>query len=223
MQLYQVQSKLIWGTLNFFAIKYTQQHVFQLLNKKENMMKKILAILALTISGSVFAGSISFEGQSLDGHSGSADQKNFNMTARGAINDTFTAHAQVSTTQTNSTNAVSTRLETGITGAVGLFGPVNGYTTVAIGEAYKSAGNFAYYSVEPGITAPIGTTGLTARLGYRYRTAFNNENVNNDTTQTARVGLSYAITKQDSVGVRYDKVTGDTKQNGYAVNYTRSF
>jgi hypothetical protein len=186
-------------------------------------MKKILAILALTISSSVFAGSISFEGQALDGNTGTADQKNFNMTARGSINDTFTAHAQVSTTQTDSTNAVSTRLETGVTGQVKLFGPVSGYTTVAVGEAYKSAGNFAYYSVEPGITAPIGATGLTARVGYRYRTAFNNANVNNDTTQTARVGLSYALTKQDTIGVRYDKVNGDAHQNGYAVNYTRSF
>jgi hypothetical protein len=186
-------------------------------------MKKILAILALAISSSAFAGSISFEGQALDGNSGTPDQKNFNMTARGSINDNFTAHAQVSTTQTNSTNAVSTRLETGVTGTVGLFGPVKGYTTLAIGEAYKSAGNFAYYSVEPGVLMPIASTGLTARVGYRYRTAFNDANVNNDTTQTVRVGLSYAITKQDSVGVRYDKVSGDGHQNGYAVNYTRSF
>jgi hypothetical protein len=186
-------------------------------------MKKILAILALAISGTAFAGSISFEGQALNGIDGTRDQKNFNMTARGAINNTFTAHAQVSTTQTDVSNAVSTRLETGVSGSVGLFGPVKGYTTVAIGEMFKSTGNFAYYSVEPGITAPIGSTGLTARVGYRYRTAFKDANVNNDTTQTARVGLSYAINKQDSVGVRYDKVNGDAHQNNYAVNYTRSF
>jgi len=187
-------------------------------------MKKILAILALAISGSVFAGSITFEGQNIDGQ-GSADQKNFNMTAKGSINQNFSAHAQVSTTQTDGTNAVSTRLETGLTGQVGLFGPVSGYTTVAVGEKYSTAGsgNFAYYSVEPGLSAPLGNTGLTAKVGYRYRTAFNNANVNNDTTQTVRAGVSYALTKQDAVGVRYDKVTGDVKQNVVAVNYTRSF
>jgi hypothetical protein len=187
-------------------------------------MKKILAILALAISGSVFAGSITLEGQSIDGQ-GSADQSNFNMTAKGSINQYFTAHAQVSTTQTTGTNAVSTRLETGVTGQVGLFGPVSGYTTVAVGEKYSSVspGHFAYYSVEPGVTAPIGNTGLTAKVGYRFRSAMENANVNNDTTQTIRAGLSYAVTKQDAVGVRYDKVSGDVKQNIVALNYTRSF
>jgi len=187
-------------------------------------MKKILAILALAISGSVFAGSVTIEGQDVSGQ-GSADQKNFNMTAKQDINKNFAGHVQVSTTQTDGTNAVSTRLEAGVTGSVALFGPVSGYTTVAVGEKFSSAGtgNFAYYSVEPGVTAPIGNTGLTAKVGYRYRTAFEDANVNKDTTQTIRAGLSYAVTKQDSVGVRYDQVRGDVKQNIVAVNYTRSF
>ena len=187
-------------------------------------MKKIIAILALMISGSVFAGSVSIEGQSIDGNK-SADQKNFNMTAKEDINKNFAGHVQVSTTQTDGTNAVSTRLEAGVTGSVALFGPVSGYTTVAVGEKYSSAGtgSFAYYSVEPGISAPIGNTGLTAKVGYRYRTAFENANLNLDTTHTVRAGLSYALTKQDAVGVRYDKVSGDVKQNIVAVNYTRSF
>ena len=187
-------------------------------------MKKILAILALTISGAAFAGSITIEGQDVNGQ-GSADQKNVNMTARGSINQNFTAHTQVSTNQTAGTNAVSTRLEVGVTGQVSLVGPVNGYTTVAVGEKYSTAGSgsFGYYSVEPGLSAPIGSTGLTAKVGYRYRTAMENANVNNDTTHTVRAGLSYAVTKQDSVGVRYDRVRGDVAQNVVAVNYTRSF
>jgi hypothetical protein len=187
-------------------------------------MKKLLAILTLAISGSAFAASITIEGQSIEGQ-GSADQKNFNMTAKQEINKNFVGHVQVSTTQTDSTNAVSTRLEGGVTGAVALFGPVSGYTTVALGEKYSTAGtgNFAYYSVEPGLTAPIGNTGLTAKVGYRFRSAVENANVNNDTTQTIRAGLSYAVTKQDAVGVRYDQVRGDVKQNIVAVGYTRSF
>jgi hypothetical protein len=47
--------------------------------------------------------------------------------------------------------------------------------------------------------------------------------LNGDTTETVRAGVSYALTKQDAIGVRYDKVTGDAKQNVVAVNYTRSF
>jgi hypothetical protein len=35
--------------------------------------------------------------------------------------------------------------------------------------------------------------------------------------------MSYALTKQDAVGVRYDQVRGDTNQNNLAFNYTRKF
>ena len=62
---------------------------------------------------------------------------------------------------------------------------------------------------------------MSAKLGWRYREAFNN--VNADTTRTWRAGLSYDLTKKDAVGVRYDRMRGDTNQNIVAVNYTRSF
>lgn len=188
-------------------------------------MKKAIAIMAVTLSSTVFAGSVSIEGQGLQGSNGSPDQQNVNMTARGNVSESFVVHGQVSSTQTTNptTNTVATRLETGLTGSTALFGPFKGHTTVAIGELYRATGNSSYYSVEPAVTAPIGTSGFTGRLAYRYRTAISNPNVNKDTTQTVRVGLFYAVTKQDTVGVRYDKVSGDATQNGYALNYTRSF
>ena len=58
-------------------------------------MKKLVAILTLAISGSAFAASITIEGQSIEGQ-GSADQKNFNMTAKQEINKNFVGHVQVS-------------------------------------------------------------------------------------------------------------------------------
>ena len=148
---------------------------------------------------------------------------NMNLTVRGNITPNFSSHFQVSNTQTNNTNAISNRLEAGVTAQAKLLGPVSGYTTVAVGSMHKATGNFAYYSVEPGLSAPLGSTGLTAKVGYRYRSAMQDASLNADTTQTVRAGISYAFTKQDAIGVRYDKVTGDSKQNVVAVNYTRSF
>lgn len=186
-------------------------------------MKKLLAILAITlVSGTVSAASVTIEGGSIDNSTGN-DAMNMNLTVREKITANFSGHFQVSNTQTDNTNAISNRLEAGVTGQIKLLGPVSGYTTVAVGQMFKAAGNFSYYSVEPGLSAPIGNTGLTAKVGYRYRTSMENANVNLDTTQTVRAGVSYAFTKQDAVGVRYDKVTGDSKQNVIAVNYTRSF
>jgi hypothetical protein len=186
-------------------------------------MKKLLAILAITlVSGTVSAASVTIEGQGIDNSTGN-DAMNMNLTVRGSITPNFSGHFQVSNTQTDNTNAIANRLEAGVTAQAKLLGPVSGYTTVAVGQMYKATGNFAYYSVEPGLSAPIGSTGLTAKVGYRYRSAMQDAALKGDTTETVRAGVSYALTKQDAIGVRYDKVTGDAKQNVVAVNYTRSF
>ena len=186
-------------------------------------MKKILAgLVALTLSGMVFAGSVTIEGAAINTIGGN-DQRNTNFTLSESINSTFSVHTQLSSTQTDNTNAVSTRLEVGGTATVPLYGPVLGYTKVAYGEKYSTSGQFQYYSVEPGVSAPIGNTGLTAKVGYRFRTAVSDPNVNKDTTQTVRVGVAYAINKEHAVGFRFDKITGDSRQDGYNVFYTRSF
>jgi len=186
-------------------------------------MKKILAgLVALALSGMVFAGSVTVEGAKINTIGGN-DQMNTNFTLSESINSTFGVHAQVSSSQTDNTNAVITRLEVGGTATAPLFGPISGYTKVAFGEKYSTSGQFQYYSVEPGFTAPIGSTGLTAKVGYRFRTAVINANVNNDTTQTVRVGVAYAINKENAVGFRFDRITGDSRQDGYNVFYTRSF
>ena len=122
----------------------------------------------------------------------------------------------------DSTGAVSnSRIEGSVTGrtTLGFFSP---YLRLGVGQKFTTITNYSYYSVEPGITAPLANTGLTARLGYRYRTAVDS-NTYADTTDTWRLGLSYALTKQDTVGIRYDQVRGDTNQNNWAFNYTRNF
>ena len=91
----------------------------------------------------------------------------------------------------------------------------------ALGQKFTSATNFTYYSVEPGVAVPVGSTGVTAKVGYRFRNAI--DTANNDTTRTWRAGLSYDLTAKDTIGVRYDKMRGDTNQNIVAVNYTRGF
>ena len=184
-------------------------------------MKKILAIVTLTISSSVFAGSVTMEGMKLNTIAGN-DQRNTNFTVSEDLNKTLSIHTQLSSTQTDNTNAVSTRLEAGVTATTTLVGTVKGYSKLAIGEKYSSSGQFTYFSVEPGVIVPLNQQ-VTARVGYRYRSAVNNANINNDTTDTVRIGLTYALSKRDALGVRYDRVTGDARQDGYALFYTRGF
>ena len=189
-------------------------------------MKKlsVIAVLALAaLSSQAFAqvnSSLTLEGQSLQGRDGTLDAKSFDMTARHNLNHALSGHVQASGSQTNRTNAVTTRLEAGLTGVVSLRGPFSGYTTVAVGEAFRSTGNFGFYSIEPGVRAALGA-GLTAHVGYRYRAPFDSAVA--DTTSTTRFGVSYALTKQDSVGVRYDRVMQNAKQDVIGVSYTRRF
>ena len=185
-------------------------------------MKKILTgLVALAISGMVLAGSVTVEGAKINTIGGN-DQMNTNFTLSESINNTFSVHTQLSSTQTDNTNAVSTRLEVGGTATAPLFGAINGYTKVAVGQKYSTSGSFTYYSIEPGITMPLSPS-LTAKVGYRFRTAAENANVNKDTTDTFRVGVTYAINKKDAVGFRFDRITGDSRQDGYNVFYSRSF
>jgi len=184
-------------------------------------MKKILGITAMLFAGAAFAGSVTIEGAKLNTIGGN-DQMNSNFTLSESINNTFSVHTQLSSSQTANTNAVSSRLEVGGTATAPLFGPVSGYAKVAVGQKYSTAGSFTYYSVEPGVTVPLSSS-LTAKVGYRFRTAAENANVNKDTTDTVRVGVTYAIDKVRAVGVRYDRITGDSRQDGVAVFYSHSF
>lgn len=182
-------------------------------------MKKLLAILAMATAGTVFAGSFTVEGQKIDNLT-SANQKQYSLSVKENITKEIAGDVSFSNTTTDGTGALTTRLEGGLTGTTQQVGPVIGYVRAAVGQKYSNTTDFSYYSVEPGVMIPMGN--FTGKIGYRYRSAFDST-ANGDQTNTWRAGLSYALTKKDAVGVRFDSVRGDSKQDVWAVNYTRSF
>ncbi len=185
-------------------------------------MKKILAILALAISGSVYAATATVEYQDQTGVKGTTNGSLYLLSVAEDINKNFVGGVSMNFGAKDSTGAVSnSRVEGFLTGKTTI-GIVSPYLRVGVGEKFTTVTNYPYYSVEPGVTAPLGKTGLTARLGYRFRTAFDSSTYA-DTTNTWRAGLSYAITKQDTVGIRYDQIRGDTNLNTVAFSYTRRF
>jgi len=186
-------------------------------------MKKIFAILAVAIAGSAFAAdSFTIEGQRVN-NNGSAGQSASVLGIKKDINSVFAGDLAFSNLQTEGTNSLGTRLEAGVTGAMPLASGINGYTRVALGQKYSNTTNFTYYSIEPGVTAAVpGVAGLTAKVGYRWRSA-DDAGAYNDQTHTARYSLAYALSKLDTVGVRYDRVNGDSNQKIWSVAYTRGF
>jgi hypothetical protein len=181
-------------------------------------MKKIFAILALAITGTAFAAdSFTVEGQHIN-NAGAAAQQQYVLGVKKEFGG-FAGDLAFSNAQTEGTNALSTRLEAGATVA----GPVGLYARAAVGQKYSNTTDFTYYSIEPGIAAAVpGVTGLTAKVGYRFRSAFDSTQ-NNDQTHTARYSLAYALSKDDTIAVKYDRVNGDNNQKVIAVAYSRGF
>ncbi len=183
-------------------------------------MKKTIATLAFLTAGTAFAGSATIEYQNAEGVQGTANSNLYQISVSENINKNFAIGATLNTTESESTGAVAgSRAEASLTGktTVGVLTPS---LKVATGQRFTTTGNFAYYSVEPGVSVPLAGK-VSGQLAWRYRNAYDTANA--DETKTWRAGLKYDLTRRDAVGIRFDRVRGDSNQDVWAVNYTRNF
>lgn len=182
-------------------------------------MKKFLAIIALATSVSAFAGSFTVQRQSINGV-GSSDQVLYGLSVKENITKSIAGDLGITNTQTESTKALSTRLEAGVTAAGINVGPITGYARLATGQKYSNTTSFTYYSIEPGVTAQLGNVSL--KLGHRYRSAIDST-ANNDQTHTWRASVGYNVSKNGSVGLGFDRMRGDSNSNATTVSYSHRF
>jgi hypothetical protein len=185
---------------------------------KKFTLAAILALATLTAS----AAEISLEAQDANGQGTTASQTVYQIGVKESITKNFAGDITFKNYRTNNTDILSTRYEAGLTGSVPV-GPVSAYTRVAVGEKFTSgSGGFSYYSVEPGVVAPVAfVPGLAVSLGYRFQDAFADNKA--DTTRTWRSKLGYDLTKTSTVYVGYDQQRGDSQQNITKVGYIHSF
>jgi opacity protein-like surface antigen len=128
---------------------------------------------------------------------------------------------QFRTEKLNSNNGESTnRLEAGASYQYGLTKDISLYTRGAIGEKFTSLDDYLYYSIEPGVKAQV-TKDLTAKVGYRYRDAFND--TKDEKTNTVRFGAEYAIAKDQAVTLGVDRSYGASEFVGYNAGYVIKF
>jgi hypothetical protein len=183
-------------------------------------MKKLLATAILGLASmTAMAGNVTMEYSGVQGLNGGKDATGYLFQVSETVAKNLDASAQIVTTQTSGTNSVGSRIEIGLTPKLPTaFGSL--YTKVAVGEKLTSGGPKEYYSVEPGVVVSLNKD-ISVRAGYRYRAAF--DSAIRDTTRTERLGVSYALTKKDSVNLRFDRVRGDNVQNSWNLAYTRRF
>jgi len=174
-------------------------------------MKKFIVMAALLATGTAFAGGFgAVEYSSRDGVDSTTDARATKITMGTDINQMFKADFSLRQKTDTSSNLSDTRFEGGLTGSVPVAGSLSAYGRLGVGEKFKSATNYTYYSVEPGIKYAV-TPVLSVKAGYRYRAAMDSANA--DTTRAYRLGAEYALTKNYFVGLGYDSVRGDSDYN----------
>ena len=94
------------------------------------------------------------------------------------------------------------------------------YVGARLGERITSSTHFSYYAIDSGVKFPL-VAGFTADVGARYRNAFESGKLYE--TTRGHVAVGYALTKQDSVAVRWSRSYGDEEKDGVRLQYTRSF
>lgn len=178
-------------------------------------MKKFIALAVLAFSGVAFAGGFgSVEYQGRDGVAGGADSRATKVTIGTNLSDNVKADVSLRQRTDTDNNLSDNRLEAGLTYSASIAGALSGYARGAVGEKYETNNNYTYYSVEPGVKYQL-TDALSVKAGYRYRDA--TASSNNDRTRATRLGAEYALTKNYTLGVGYDRVRGDSEFNSYNV------
>lgn len=183
-------------------------------------MKKIAVIATMMMATAAMADSITIERQNQRVIGGEENVGQYSMSYKRGLTNNLVGDVYMSTTQGELTKKLGSRLEVGLTPSMTLGGGLVASTRVALGSKYSNTGDNNYYVVEPGLQFPIAGA-LSGKVSYRWRSA--TSDANDDQTHATRFGLSYALTKVDAIGVRYDRVRGDNDQNNLAFNYVRSF
>lgn len=139
------------------------------------------------------------------------------------IKDLLTVDGGIQTTTQDISRQVTNRYEIGTTIGQNLNDTFRADVRLATGiKSVSAKQDFAYYSVEPGVTARLGD--FSARVAYRFRTAYDSVPANNnDTSNTIRYSVGYNVTKKDRVALGYDVLRGDGANNSSTISYTRSF
>ena len=101
-------------------------------------------------------------------------------------------------------------------------GVLKPYIGLRLGEKISSSAHFSHYAIDAGTKCPL-FGGLTGDIGYRYRNAF--ETSNDYQSNRYHAALSYDLTKNDSVAVRYSQAYGDSaeEKNSWRFTYSRKF
>ena len=186
-------------------------------------MKKLFAILALTMAGTAFAGSagVGFEFErERSNNSPNTFENTVSVAPYYKFDNGVKADIKFYGSREDGSKTLENKVEARIQKMWTVFPNAKLGARVSVGELFSSTKDFSYYTFEPKASYDL-TSALSLQAAYRYRNAF--DTANDYQTRTTKLGFDYAVTKKDEVGVRYLMKRGDSDTNGVEFAYTRSF
>ena len=185
--------------------------------------KSILATTMLAISGVAAAGGyVDLQYYQEENRNTHSENIKHAVTVGNKVDGGWDYSLKLETSQTELGNGsigegVEVRLRKSF--AVGVLKP---YVGLRLGEKISSSSHFSHYAVDAGTKFPL-VGALTGDIGYRYRNALQTENAYESNRYHAAV--SYALTKNDSVAIRYSQAYGDTSEekDSWRLTYSHSF
>jgi hypothetical protein len=185
-------------------------------------MKKLLAAMALAgLAGTTFAQTSAFVDvqNTSSAVAGNPDQQQVQIGVKRSITDLLAVDGSVSLNQNEYSDTASKsfktggRYELGLTAQKAIFGPVDGFVRLAVGQkAPSGTERFTYHSEEIGVVYHTPVQGLHAKVGYRWRDTFSEGK--GDKAETTRYALTYDINKTNSIVLRRDVLRADSANGG---------
>lgn len=185
-------------------------------------MKFKMSLLSLAmLSNFAFAQTVSVSYGIRDSVTGST-LTSTGLSVSNKLTDKISGDVGIANLQDRVTNTNGLRYEVGLTYSEPLTSFLTG--SVRVSHGFKSNSGketIQYYNIEPSLTAKIGSTPLSVRVGYRYRNAYDVSD--NDRSDTNRFAVRYQVTKKDMISLGYDEQRGSGAAKQTTLGYSRSF
>ena len=156
-----------------------------------------------------------------NGRDGQADANGMRFIVGNNFNKNWSAEVAGETMRSEGTKTISTLAEAAVIPSIPVGSTASVYLRAATGMAYVSgADGFGYYSLEPGVKLALSdSTGI--KLGYRFRDSYDDNK--SFKTNTVRLGLEQALTKNVAGFLGYDRSSGDSKYDAALVGLNVKF
>lgn len=185
-------------------------------------MKFKMSLLSLAmLSNFAFAQTVSVSYGIRDSVTGST-LTSTGMSVSAKLADKITGDIGFGNLQDRTLNTNGLRYEAGLTYSEPLTSLLTGSIRISHGFKMNSGKEtIQYYNIEPSVTAKLGSTPFSVRVGYRYRNAYDVSD--NDRSDTTRFAVRYQLTKKDMISLGYDDQRGSGAAKQTTLGYSRSF